>query len=213
MVTKVVAYVRVSTEEQAREGVSLEAQRKKIEAWRDLNAEGAPIEFYSDEGLSGSSMWRRRGLAAALDAAGPYSALVVFSLSRLSRSTRDTLQIAERLERQKAELVSLSERIDTTSAAGKMVFRLLAVLAEFEKDQVSERTSSAIQHLKATGQRYSRFDDYPQEVRARCAELRDKRMSYRRIAKRLQKEGYKTQQGGPWQPAVIRRLAQKEGSS
>jgi len=76
---------------------------------------------------------------------------VVYSLSRLSRSTKDTLQIAEKLDKAGADLVSLSEQIDTTSASGKMVFRLMAVLNEFERDQISERTSAALQHKKAKG--------------------------------------------------------------
>lgn len=209
----VLAYVRVSTEEQARDGVSLDAQRDKIAAWRDLNAPGAEIKAFADEGISGASMKKRTGLEAALAAAqGPGVVLVVYSLSRLSRSTRDTLTIAERLERQDAELVSLSERIDTTTAAGKMVFRMLAVLAEFERDQISERTKTAMQELKRQGKRYSRFEDYPARVAERCAELRDRGMSYRSIATRLAKEGYKTSQGGEWQAAVVRRLARRAGS-
>ena len=53
-----------------------------------------------------------------------------------------------------ADLVSLSEHVDTTGAAGKMVFRMMAVLNEFERDQLSERTSAALQHLKAKGAAY-----------------------------------------------------------
>ena len=56
----------------------------------------------------------------------------------------DALVISERLERAGADLVSLSEKIDTTTAAGKMVFRMLAVLSEFERDQLSERTAAAM---------------------------------------------------------------------
>lgn len=209
----IIAYVRVSTEEQARDGISLDAQREKAAAWRDLLAPGAALQVFADEGISGASMKHRPGLEQALAAAqGPGVVLLVYSLSRLSRSTRDTLAIAERLERQESELVSLSERIDTTTAAGKMVFRMLAVLAEFERDQISERTSAAMQELKRQGKRYSRFEDYPARVAERCAELRDRGMSYRRICQRLAKEGYKTSQGGDWQPAVVRRLARRAGS-
>ena len=81
------------------------------------------------------------------------TALIVYSLSRLARSTKDAIGIAERLDKAGADLVSLSERIDTTTAAGKMVFRMLAVLAEFERDLVSERTTAALAMKKANGQR------------------------------------------------------------
>jgi DNA invertase Pin-like site-specific DNA recombinase len=77
----------------------------------------------------------------------------VYSLSRLARSTKDTITISERLDKAGADLVSLSEKLDTTSAAGKMVFRMMAVLAEFERDQISERTSTAMAHMKSRGQR------------------------------------------------------------
>ncbi len=79
--------------------------------------------------------------------------LIVYRLSRLARSTKDTIAIGERLDRAGADLVSLSEKLDTTSAAGKMVFRMMAVLAEFERDQVSERTATAMAHKKEKGER------------------------------------------------------------
>lgn len=84
-----------------------------------------------------------------------HGVLVVFSLSRLARSVKDTLAIAERLEKAGANLASLTERIDTNSALGKMVFRLLSTLNEFEKDQLSERTESAMGHMRRTNRRIS----------------------------------------------------------
>jgi DNA invertase Pin-like site-specific DNA recombinase len=95
-------------------------------------------QTFADEGLSGHSMEKRAGLQAAVDAVCRCGGvLVVYSLSRLARNTRETLELGERLSKAGADLVSLSEKIDTTSAAGKMVFRMLAVLAEFERDQVA----------------------------------------------------------------------------
>ena len=65
------------------------------------------------------------------------------------------LGIATGLEKKGAEQVSLSEKIDTSSAAEKMVFRMMAVLAEFERDQISERTTNALPHKKAQRQIYA----------------------------------------------------------
>jgi DNA invertase Pin-like site-specific DNA recombinase len=67
----------------------------------------------------------------------------------------DAIVISERIEKSGADLVSLSERIDTTTAAGKMVFRMLAVLSEFEADLVAERTKGALGHLRNQGKRIS----------------------------------------------------------
>ena len=148
---KVIGYVRVSTEDQAREGVSLEMQRDRIHKWAALN-EGDVVAVYEDAGISGMDM-ERPGLESALNAAGKGAALVTYSISRLARSTIGVLEIAKRLEYRGADLVSLSEKIDTTSAAGRMVFRMMAVLAEFERDQISERTKAALAQLKRQGKK------------------------------------------------------------
>ncbi len=150
--SRAIGYVRVSTDGQAVDGVTLEAQEAKIRAWcaaNDYELGGVHI----DAGISGSRADNRPALQEALTACGNGHALVVYSLSRLARSTRDTLDIADRLAGSGADLVSLSERIDTTTAAGKMVFRMLAVLAEFERDQVSERTRFALSHKKSKAER------------------------------------------------------------
>lgn len=154
-VIRAVGYVRVSTELQAREGVSLDAQRERILAWcRGQGIAESGLAMHADEGISGKRADNRPGLARALDdACATPCALVVYSLSRVARSVRDTLAIAERLDAANADLVSLTENIDTTTAAGKMLFRLLAVLAEFERDLISERTRGGIAHKRGRGER------------------------------------------------------------
>ena len=226
-VHRAVGYIRVSTEDQALEGVSLAAQRSKVLAWCDLN-DHELLAVEEDAGISGATADKRPGLQAALDEACRRKAtLVVYSLSRLARSTMDALVIAERLEKAGADLVSLSEKIDTTTAAGKMVFRMLAVLAEFERDQLSERTKTAMQHLRSQGRRISGhipfgFDlascgellvenEVEQEVIGMMIGLREAGMSYRAIAEGLQSQGISTKQGKPrWSPKVIRDLIARQ---
>jgi site-specific DNA recombinase len=222
--SEAVGYARVSTEEQAREGASLEAQRARIEAWALAN-ETTLAGFFEDAGISGSRSENREGLKAAVELACSRSAiLVVSSLSRLSRSTRDTLQIAERLSRAGADLVSLSERIDTTSAAGKMVFRMLAVLNEFERDQVSERTSAILQHKKAGREVYSPvpygFDrngktlvpnQTEQEILERILRLHTSGWSLRRIADHLNSDGIPAKRGGKWFGSSVRSVIMCSG--
>ena len=119
-----VGYLRVSTESQATDGVSLDAQEAKIRPW----CEGAGYQLtglHVDAGLSGSRADNRPSLQTALNnACAQKAALVVDSLSRLARSTKDAIGISERLSKAGADLVSLSERLDTTTAAGKMIFRM-----------------------------------------------------------------------------------------
>jgi site-specific DNA recombinase len=214
-----VGYARVSTEEQAREGVSLEAQRTRIEAWAQGN-DTPLIGIFEDAGISGAKTENREGLQKALGLATEKRAiLVVYSLSRLSRSTKDTLALAERLEKAGADLVSLSERIDTTSASGKMVFRMLAVLNEFERDQISERTVAALRHKREKRQPYSPtpygFDRVcdllvinhdEQKVIEEILELRGKGRSLRGIATYLNSSGIQAKNGGLWYASSIRSI-------
>lgn len=154
MAKKAIGYVRVSTDKQVEEGISLDAQIAKIEAWASLN-DYELVQVYSDEGISGASLNKRDGMMQALNKVKKGMAFVCYSLSRISRDTVDTIQISRRIENAGADLVSLSEKIDTTGASGKMIFNMLAVLNQFERDQTAERTKLAMQFKKSRNQAYS----------------------------------------------------------
>lgn len=219
-----VAYLRVSTADQASDGVSLQMQEAKARAWALLN-DYALTAVFVDAGVSGKAAGNREGLQAALAACKRGGVLVVYSLSRLARSTSDTLEIADRLQRSGVDLVSLSERIDTTSAAGKMIFRMLAVLAEFERDQVSERTVAAMQHKKALGELVGSVpfgyalgadgvhleeDAREQAVMSEVRALRAGGLSMQRIADELGKRGY-APRGKRWHAQTISNIL-KQGA-
>ncbi|MBV8268612.1 MAG: recombinase family protein, partial [Planctomycetaceae bacterium] len=142
-------YCRVSSAGQAVEGVSLDAQRARIEAW--CAARGAIlVDILVDAGISGYRKENRPGLKAALAAVcaggrgrGKGRVLVVYSLSRMARSSKDSFIISEMIDKAGADLVSLTENVDTTTAAGRMFFGVLAVMNQFERDLASERTRLA----------------------------------------------------------------------
>ena len=213
-----IGYIRVSTQDQAAEGVSLEAQRAKIEAWCAVS-DYELVAVYEDAGISGARMDGRNGLHAALKSAGKGAALVTYSISRLARSTRDMLEIAEQLERKGADLVSLTERIDTTSAAGRMIFRMLAVMAEFERDVIAERTRNALAHKKATGEVYAPTPFGYEAVEGRLREVKSEARIVAEILKRraagdtlaeiaedLNARGVPGKRGGRWYPSTVRYL-------
>lgn len=224
---KAIGYIRVSTQGQAEDGVSMEAQEAKVRAWAELNS-ADQVVIFKDEGLSGKRSDNRPGLTAALDAADRGDALVVYSLSRLSRSTKDTLALSDLLRRREVDLVSLSEKIDTTTAAGKMVFRLLAVLSEFERDQISDRTRAALQYKRANGQKTG--GDVPFGYRARSGRLienekeqeavrkilalRRKGKSLRDICQALEAAGHRRKSGSTqWAPTAVLRICEREAKS
>lgn len=215
---KAVGYIRVSTVGQVADGVSLDMQRGKLEAWASLH-DAELVAVFADEGLSGKSA-DRPGLVAAIAAAKrERAALVIYSLSRLSRSTLDTLRIAGDLERSGCDLVSLVEQLDTTTPAGRVIFRVLAAFAEFERDQLAERTRQAMQHLRSQGRvvgsiphGYQRDGerlvehDVEQRIVAMAGELRGQGLSLRAIADELAKRGAFNRAGRPFQPESVRAL-------
>jgi site-specific DNA recombinase len=217
---KAIGYIRVSTQGQVDEGVSLEAQKSKIEAWCEVN-DYELVNVYTDAGISGKTMANRDGLLRALDAVDRDVALVTYSMSRISRSTREMLSLADKLEKKGADLVSLTEKIDTTTAAGKMVFRMLAVLNEFERDQVSERTKAALAHKKTKGERigtvpygFGLDDDgivlvkniQEQTILKSIQLLRGEGYKLREITEQLNRDGLLTRRGSEWRVQYVHNL-------
>jgi DNA invertase Pin-like site-specific DNA recombinase len=222
---KAIAYIRVSTAKQANEGVSLEAQQARITAWAVAN-DAELIAVHVDAGISGAKTSNRPALQAALnDACQHQAALVVYSLSRLARSTKDAINISERLSAAGADLVSLSEKIDTTSAAGKMVFRMLAVLAEFERDLISERTSTAMQHKISKGEYIGgraaygwqtlvngggvEANDTELTIIHRARQLRASGLALRAVGVTLEQEGHRPRLGGRWHAKTVQGLLRR----
>ena len=217
-----IGYIRVSTEKQANEGVSLEAQEAKIVTWCKANGYEL-VQVYVDAGISGKRMDTRKELLAALASLKKGMALVSYSLSRLARSTKDALAIGEAVAKKKADMVSLTEQIDTTTAAGKRMFQMLSVLAEFERNLVAERTTNALQHKKRSGQKYTNQTPYgfeaiegrlvevkqEAEVVAEIQAARSSGSTLQSIADNLNGRGIPTKTSKTWAPATIHLLLKR----
>jgi site-specific DNA recombinase len=220
-----VGYARVSTASQSEEGISLEAQQHRIQCWCQAN--GYQLQQVFVEARSAARADNRPQLQVALSKACQAKAvLVVFSLSRLARSTKDALLISERLDKAGADLVSLSERIDSTSPMGKMVFRLLAAISEFEKDQLVERTRLAMAHLRQLNKRISNliplgYDLAPdgqtlienpaeQKTVKEIMALRQQGLSLVQIARQMEREGVRTKNGAGWYPSTVARILARQ---
>ncbi len=214
---KAIGYVRVSTSDQAHNGVSLEAQQERIEAWARAN--GAELlAVHVDRGLSGKRADNRPALQAALArACRDRAALVVYSLSRLSRSIKDTCIIGERLARAGATLVSLTEQIDGTTASGRLMLHLMTVLSQFERELIGERTRTAMAHLRGQNRRISGRVPYgfaldgetlvpipvEQATIAEMQTLRAQGCSLRAIVAHLEQRGIHPKTGRTWTAATV----------
>jgi DNA invertase Pin-like site-specific DNA recombinase len=134
--------------------------------------------------------------------------LVVYSLSRLARNTKETIEIAEKMQKVGAHLSSVREPIDTTTAIGYAFFQIMAVLAELERKQISERTSDAMQRYQAAGRAMSCKAPFgwqrcgegkkrlienedEQKIIRRVIKLRKDGLGLREIARRLKDDGVK----------------------
>lgn len=130
---------------------------------------------------------RRPRLEEALDFLRPNDALVVWRFDRVARSTTDMLALAAELERRDCELVSLTEAIDTATPGGKVVFTVMAALAQFEVDLNSERTKEAYRAKNAAGVRWGRPSAFHDEENVRVARalLADSSIARTEIAARF----------------------------
>ena len=217
-------YLRVSTTGQADDGVSLDAQEAKIRAYCQLNDLDL-VGIFTDAGISGKSAANRPALQSALQVADQGAVLIVYSLSRLARSTVDTITITERLTAAGSDLVSLSEKIDTTTAAGRMFFRLMAILAEFERELIVERTRAAINHKREKGERLGRIPygytvaedgktltPDPEElgILAMIRDYSEQGLSLRGISKALEERGILARNGKPFAASTIKLILGSE---
>jgi len=212
---KAIGYVRVSTEGQVRDGVSLDMQREKVKAWANLH-DAELISIYADEGVSGSKT-DRDGLRHAIDTVKEHKAvLVVYSISRFSRSTIHTLAIAEELKKSGCKLVSIQENIDTETPAGRLAFRMLASCSEFEREQLSERTREGMAHKRSQGFRIGSIphgykddngklipDETEQKIIRLVNKLRQEGLSLRQISKRLEARKVFNRNNKPFNPKSI----------
>lgn len=220
--TRTIAYVRVSTEKQADEGVSLDAQRAKLNAYCQVyDLELVALE--ADEGLSAKTL-DRPGLQRALEmlARGEAEALLVPKLDRLTRSVVDLGELIQRCNREGWALMSISENIDTRTAAGRLVLNVLGSVSQWEREAIGERTAEAMKHKRSQGEYTGGRCPYGFKLaadaktlvpckRERAAahvalELRAAGASLRAVGRELEARGLKPRSSASWNPKTVRDL-------
>lgn len=224
---KVIGYVRVSTDEQVSNGVSLDAQAAKIQAYcmaKDLEL----VDVVRDEGISAKNL-KRPGLQSILEKIHKrngnrdFDAIIVVKLDRLTRSVGDLAHLNRLFETNKFTLVSIQESVDTSCATGRLFHNIVAALSEWERGIISERTRDALRHKRNQGERageipfgYTLRDDgktlepvqEEMETLNRIKTLRESSFSYARIAEHLNDHRITTKKGSSWYPESVRSVLQ-----
>lgn len=199
--TRVVGYLRVSTDEQAASGLGLEAQRAMVEAACAVKG-WSVTEWAVDEGVSGSvAPGDRPALSRALAMLDgcEATALVAAKVDRLSRDLHDLTGLLRRAERDQWTLVLLDIGVDTSTPVGAMLVQILGSVAQWERSIIGQRTRDALQAKKARGDRLGRpVAPRTGPARARLRELLHERLPLAAIAATLNDEGHTTATGLPW---------------
>lgn len=202
----VVAYIRVSTDEQATSGAGLDAQRAAIAAEADRRG-WTIVAWHADEGISGGKgIEHRPGLAGAVAAIelGDAAGLLAAKLDRISRSVLDTAKLMERARRGGWELVTCDLAIDTSTPAGEATASMMAVFSQLERRLISQRTREALAVKRAQGVRLGRPSALPAEVVERIVTARTRGASLRAIAAELTADAVPTATGGKWHASTVR---------
>ena len=150
-----IGYARVSKEEQNL-ALQLDALKKR-----------GVIRVFTDKQTG--TRFDRAQFLSALDYLNEGDTLVVWKLDRLGRSLKQLIETVENLQKRKVNLVSLTEHIDTTTATGKLFFQFIAMLAEFERNLISERTKAGLDAARARGRVGGRPKMKPTETKVQIA--------------------------------------------
>ena len=200
----VIAYLRVSTEEQARSGLGLEAQRERIA--QEAQRRGWEVEWIVDDGYTAATL-DRPGITRALASlrSGQAGALVVAKLDRLSRSLLDFAGLMERAQRERWNVVCLDLGIDLSTPQGQLMANVMASFAAYERELIRQRTRDALQALKNRGARLGRPVTIPGPVRAAIGRWRATGATWQGCADALNAAGVPTAHGGAlWRASTCR---------
>lgn len=200
-------YLRVSTDKQGESGLGLEAQRASIETecsrrhWQMPNVWHTEVASVSDE----RPVLARLLLEVRNEGV---DGLIVAKLDRLGRSTHEVSGYIEQAVEQGWLLVCLTPVVDMTTPYGRAMAQMAVVFSELERAMIRERTAEALQAKIARGEWVGRRPEVGGAVEARVRGLHPQ-LSLRAICGVLDAEGFRTPNGGSWQPSTVQRIVRR----
>jgi DNA invertase Pin-like site-specific DNA recombinase len=224
MTNRAVCYIRVSTQEQALHGVSLDAQEERPAAYCKMQGLES-LQVFREEAVSGSKALNTRPKGAEmLEILNKKRAthIVALKLDRLFRSAEDALRQTKDWDARglTLHLVDMGgQSLNTSSAMGRMMLTMMAAFAEFERNLISERTTAALRHKRNHLQPYAQipfgFDrqenalipnEYEQGIIRQIRQWRNGGLTLRAIASRLNREKVPAKNAGQWFASTVRQI-------
>jgi DNA invertase Pin-like site-specific DNA recombinase len=212
-------YIRVSTEEQAEEGYSLEAQEERLKAY--CEAQGWDISsIYADKGHTGRKIAPRSEYQRMMAERESWDTILVLKMDRIHRNSKNFMMMMEDLERWGKKFTSMQEELDTSTSIGRFVVDMIQRIAQLESEQIGERTYMGMaQKAEAGGllgfnppYGYGIADNDLLTIENEAAVVREIFSSYcsgrsmNEIAQRLNDRGTYTRRGGRWTLYSIRQI-------
>lgn len=216
---KVALYIRVSTQEQAKEGISLAAQENLLREYcRLFNYE--IFKVYVDDGYSAKNMNRPALKYLIEDVKNrKFNSVIVWKLSRISRNVVDLLMLLREFEQYNVQFISYSEQFDTNTPVGKLLITVLASVAEFERETISDNVKTALSYRANLGKPtatqvlgYLRKDQKLIVIQSEADLVRHifseylDCFNYSEVARRINAKGYSGKRGKKFKANQIRTI-------
>jgi DNA invertase Pin-like site-specific DNA recombinase len=148
--TRAAIYIRVSTEEQAEEGYSLEAQQERLVAY--CEAQGWDVaDIYADRGHTGRKITTRAEYQRMMAENGKWDNVLVLKMDRIHRNSKNFMIMMENLEKWGKKFTSMQEELDTSTSIGRFVVDMIQRIAQLESEQIGERTYMGMAQKAETG--------------------------------------------------------------
>ena len=216
-------YIRVSTEDQAKDGFSIHAQREKLTKYAEAN-DWDIYDYYVDDGISGKNLDGRPEVTRLLKdiEEGKVNNVLIYKLDRLTRSVRDLIYLIELFEKHNCTFNSQTEKIDTSNAVGRMFVKIIGIFAEFERENLAERVSFGYEQKTKEGNYTNTYgvygydyivgeqklvvNDDERKLVNRIFDMYIEGKSYHNISKTFNLENVPTKRGGNWSSNTIKSI-------
>ena len=216
-------YIRVSTEDQAKDGFSIHAQGEKLTKYAEAN-DWDILDYYVDDGISGKNLEDRPEVTRLLKdiEEGKINNVLIYKLDRLTRSVRDLIYLIELFEKHSCTFNSQTEKIDTSNAVGRMFVKIIGIFAEFESEILAERVSFGYEQKTRegnytncngvygydyiVGEQKLVVNDIERELVNRIFDLYIDGKSYFKIAHQFNQENVPTKRGGHWASSTVKSI-------